>query len=512
VTVTATDTQSGLKSLTFPDVFAPGDGDERSLTGQHGPEVFQHTYPFLGSQVVSDTFVVSATDQVDIPGQAQPFRVAQDAISPTAAITVPAAAGLSFQVVWAGQDGESGVRGYEVQYRDALTPTWTAWLSGTAETQAPFFGQREHSYTFQVRATDNVSNTGAWTESLSVTVSAVTKYYYHGGTRVAMRQGDVVYFLHTDHLGSTSLTTDEDGLPMAQARYLPYGEERWTAGGAVSDYTFTGQRAERSFGLMDYNARYYDPYLGRFISADSIVPNPLNPQLFNRYSYSGNNPVRFNDPDGHCGPLCPAIPLAASAGPPGWAVAAGLFAIGTVIAFQVAEDLDVSPPPLRLDSPSEGLQETIPLEAPADPYYIPGPTLDSPEWQPVFPGPPLDSGADAGSRSLDFPLNQQVPKDHVFATSGTYEFPDQLNPGQTYVGQSSNIERRLNEHERTGRYSPTAGSATTTSVPGNKMDREIAEQNRINQLGGIQGGKVSNQRNPIGPGRREEAILRGLIP
>jgi hypothetical protein len=154
VTVTATDTQSGLKSLTFPDVFAPGDGETRGLAGQRGPETFQHTYPFLGSQLVSDAFVVSATDQVDVPGQAQPFRVVQDALTPTVAITVPAVVPLEFQVAWGGQDSLAGVRDYDVQYRDALTPTWTAWLSGTTETQAPFFGQREHSYTFQVRATD----------------------------------------------------------------------------------------------------------------------------------------------------------------------------------------------------------------------------------------------------------------------------------------------------------------------------------------------------------------------
>lgn len=49
---------------------------------------------------------------------------------------------------------------------------------------------------------------------------------------------------------------------------------------------------------------YYDSALGRFISPDSIVPDHRNPQLLNRYSYAGNNPIRYNDPDGHCGPLC----------------------------------------------------------------------------------------------------------------------------------------------------------------------------------------------------------------
>jgi RHS repeat-associated protein len=60
-----------------------------------------------------------------------------------------------------------------------------------------------------------------------------------------------------------------------------------------------GQRAEAGFRLMDYNARYYDPYLNRFISADTVVPNPGDPQDLNRYAYAGNNPVRYTDPTGH---------------------------------------------------------------------------------------------------------------------------------------------------------------------------------------------------------------------
>ena len=48
-----------------------------------------------------------------------------------------------------------------------------------------------------------------------------------------------------------------------------------------------------------YNARYYDPALGRFISADTVVPNPGNPQDLNRYAYVRNNPLKYRDPTGH---------------------------------------------------------------------------------------------------------------------------------------------------------------------------------------------------------------------
>jgi len=62
---------------------------------------------------------------------------------------------------------------------------------------------------------------------------------------------------------------------------------------------FTGQRRDSGSGLLYYGARWYDPVSGRFISADTIVPQPGNPQSLNRYSYAANNPLRFVDPSGH---------------------------------------------------------------------------------------------------------------------------------------------------------------------------------------------------------------------
>lgn len=49
------------------------------------------------------------------------------------------------------------------------------------------------------------------------------------------------------------------------------------------------------------NARYFMPEIGRFVSPDTIVPDPSNPQSYNRYSYGFNNPVKYVDPSGHCG-------------------------------------------------------------------------------------------------------------------------------------------------------------------------------------------------------------------
>jgi len=78
-----------------------------------------------------------------------------------------------------------------------------------------------------------------------------------------------------------------------------YGETRYTWGTTPTDYRFTGQRQTESLGLYHMGARWYDPYLGQWLSPDSIVPEPGNPQSLNRNSYTRNNPLKFRDPSGH---------------------------------------------------------------------------------------------------------------------------------------------------------------------------------------------------------------------
>jgi RHS repeat-associated protein len=120
---------------------------------------------------------------------------------------------------------------------------------------------------------------------------------------VALRAGGTVAYLHGDHLGSATLTTDGGGNWVGEARYTPYGEMRrdYPRGVIPTDRLYTGQRAE-AFGLYDYRARYYSPGLGRFVSADTLVPSPGKPQTLNRYAYVLNNPLRHTDPSGHCIP------------------------------------------------------------------------------------------------------------------------------------------------------------------------------------------------------------------
>ena len=152
------------------------------------------------------------------------------------------------------------------------------------------------------------------------------------------------------------------GTLVSRLRYLPYSATHWSGGSLPTDWRFTGQREEASLGFYDYGARPYDPTLGRFISADSIIPGaasgsgggaatlgydsqtrltpltvnlgevvaqinaenqellqfgpfsqwdshtrqahplpmgPANPQALNRYAYCLNNSLKYTDPQGH---------------------------------------------------------------------------------------------------------------------------------------------------------------------------------------------------------------------
>ena len=102
---------------------------------------------------------------------------------------------------------------------------------------------------------------------------------------------ETVYYLHGDHLGSTSLATDVAGDAVADTRtlYYPFGEVRY-GGTLPTDFTFTGQRSDPYLDIVEMGVMWYDPSLGRWLSADTIVPDPANPQSFNRYSYVLGNP------------------------------------------------------------------------------------------------------------------------------------------------------------------------------------------------------------------------------
>jgi RHS repeat-associated protein len=133
-----------------------------------------------------------------------------------------------------------------------------------------------------------------------VSGSTITKYYYAGAQRIAMRSNGTLNYLLGDHLGSTSLTTDAAGNKVSEERYKAWGEVRYATEGVPTKYQYTGQYSyEAEFGLYFYNARWYDLVLGRFAQADTAIPPTQGTQAWDRYAYTNNNPLRYTDPNGH---------------------------------------------------------------------------------------------------------------------------------------------------------------------------------------------------------------------
>lgn len=144
----------------------------------------------------------------------------------------------------------------------------------------------------------------------NVTQNQTTLYYYFGGQMVALKKGSTLEYLHADHLGSTSVTTDTSGAVTSRTRYKAFGEVLTTGGQETTgtlntEHKFTGQIFDTGTDLYFYNARYYDRTLRRFTQADTIVQDMSNPQHLNRYSYVANNPLANTDPTGHCIKLAP---------------------------------------------------------------------------------------------------------------------------------------------------------------------------------------------------------------
>ena len=116
-------------------------------------------------------------------------------------------------------------------------------------------------------------------------------------------------YLMEDHLGSTRMMSDGAAITDLHD-YLPFGEEiaagiggrDGTWGGAEPKLKFTGKLRDdvAESGLDYFGARYFSGAQGRFTSPDpEIIPETIgNPQAWNKYAYTFNNPLRYTDPDG----------------------------------------------------------------------------------------------------------------------------------------------------------------------------------------------------------------------
>lgn len=161
--------------------------------------------------------------------------------------------------------------------------------------------------------------------------ATVTRYYSFGGRTVASRTGaaESLNWLFTDHQGTQSVTVNAYTQKATTRRQQPYGDNRGAAVQWPTLKGFVGGDIDPS-GLVNVGARVYDAAMGRFLSVDP-VQDLMDPQQWNGYSYSNNNPTTLSDPSGlrpdcgngggysTCDNAVPVAPKARKKGrPTGW--------------------------------------------------------------------------------------------------------------------------------------------------------------------------------------------------
>lgn len=122
---------------------------------------------------------------------------------------------------------------------------------------------------------------------------------------------DSYHYVYTDHLGSILTVTNSSGNIEAEQNFDAWGRRRnpttWallasTAATSLPAWLYrgyTGHEHLDEFGIINMNARLYDPVLGRMISPDNFVNGAFDSQAYNRYSYANNNPLKYTDPSGN---------------------------------------------------------------------------------------------------------------------------------------------------------------------------------------------------------------------
>ena len=127
-----------------------------------------------------------------------------------------------------------------------------------------------------------------------------------------------LYYIVRDYLGSITHIANATGNLIEENSYDAWGRLRnpanynevYSAENQPSLFLgrgYTGHEHLPWYGLINMNARLYDPAVGRFLSPDPYVPNVTNSQDFNRYSYARNNPMVYTDPSGEVVWFVPVI-------------------------------------------------------------------------------------------------------------------------------------------------------------------------------------------------------------
>lgn len=297
----------------------------------------------------------------------------------------------------------------------------------------------------------------------SVNQPVLDKRYLHSfevDQVLAQEEANGNVFWHLgDKLGTVRDLVDIGGNLVNHLTYDSFGNVIAQTNSTVHNrYQFTGREFDSETGLYYYRARYYNSGTGNFISNDPIG---FASGDVNLYIYVRNDTINSLDPTGLI------VDTIIDFG----SILYDLYRIGKDNVFGSCDNLGENLTALGLDAAGALI--------------------------------PFATGLGSASRVAAH--GDDLVKGTKKITEGIYDF--HATSSKRYVGQSNDIDRRLQEHIKSGKLdSSELPNANRTDVPGGKTQREIAEQRRIDELGGIRnpdGSKnLENNRNPIGPNRR----------
>jgi RHS repeat-associated protein len=316
---------------------------------------------------------------------------------------VTQAGSSSFAYAYDANGNATQRQGNSIQWSSYNYPTAiSAGAGATAETAFLSYGPGRQKYQ-QIYTGNGITETTQYIGNLLELVTACgtadyRHYIYANGRAVAVysRKGsgtNTFSYLLTDHQGSVETIANSSGAALVGESFTAYGSRRsatsWSgaptsgelttaAGITRQGYTFQTQLG-LWMGLNHMNGRVQDSITGRFLSADPHIPDPSNPQDYNRYTYVRNNPLSYVDPSGF------------------YAECVGIYAPGE---GEVIENPDGS---FEVDIPSGGFYSQICFDSPdgdpstpgAPPVYTPpshtappSPSRGPQQRPPVGPGAP----------------------------------------------------------------------------------------------------------------------------
>lgn len=280
-----------MKSMAY----AFGDGDEKQMAFQYD-ELCQLVGFLLGSE--SHTIQYDRNGNVEMTDQEIRIRL-QEGTDRICGVTRGDVEETDFQY---GADGTPGMWNGTQVTKDPVLDTTAAMESG--DTTVKLDCRRGMNDRIAV-----LTENGTRAVDFKGTGSQTQVYWqgdkiYHciwgpaGLAAVAVQGQDggetVLLYPVTDRTGSVWAVLDSSGAARMTFEYHPFGQILSSSGDGSGEwpFTFQGKRYIRGLGLYDFSTRFYDPVLMRFLE-----PDPAR-QFISPYTFEGNNPLIFVDPDG----------------------------------------------------------------------------------------------------------------------------------------------------------------------------------------------------------------------